>query len=162
MSRAPERALALFACLLALCAGSSATPAQQRPTLVILEIVDLGGCRGCAGSLTRALEKLDVVEGAALHDERPELWLTMSAAPPYPWVDLRRTVRDKGYTVGEIELVVDATLTEPLDRLVLSAPPSHAFPVDLVHGFRPGVGRYRATLGEGDATIVRIQLEEEE
>jgi copper chaperone CopZ len=68
---------------------------------VALEISDLGGCRGCARSIERALGRLPGVRTAELDPDLPVVCI--SAAAEDLLLDeapLRQAVKDVGYTSG--------------------------------------------------------------
>ncbi len=85
-----------------------------------VEITDLGTCTGCAGSVLRAMKRIDGVADAALE----EGGVVRVTAEEGVWIDpgeLRHIVRNAGYTAGTVASFCRGTLTREEGKVSFTA-----------------------------------------
>ncbi len=96
-----------------LLSGSAASTEFQGATV---EITDLGGCTGCVGGITRAMQRIEGVVDAVF-EEGGTIRVT---AEDGVWIDpaeLRAIIRDRGYTAGVVVSVCRGTLAKSEGQL---------------------------------------------
>jgi copper chaperone CopZ len=86
---------------------------------VALEISDLGGCRGCARSIERALGRSKGVLAAELDPDLPVVCIAAGPSILLDEASLRQAVKDVGYTSGVAQYRVAGGLLEGTHTLVL-------------------------------------------